>query len=216
MKADSTFDGNHVDCVAIGEFDCDESNGFEVAMAASDRGFLLVDAQTGEVRKGHRIGHAQCLSIGNYRPDLPGSEIWVGTRWGSPGILTLFSGKGEKLFSFNPDCIGQGGVPVNWTGDGRELLLLSSSRDAFGLYDAQGQKVVTFPEIDDTSYYMKPVLAVDLMGDPRDEVVFVDADTIYIYTQNMPFKGEEKIYAPIREKRLGHPVVSLPSWKPIH
>ena len=43
------------------------------------------------------------------------------------GILNLVSGQGDPLMRFEPDTISQGDPPVNWSGDGEELLYLYSS-----------------------------------------------------------------------------------------
>ena len=66
----------------------------------------------------------------------------MGNRWENYGILNLVSGRGDPLMRCEPDTISQGGPAVNWSGDGEELLYLSSSPEAYGFYDAQGRKVV--------------------------------------------------------------------------
>lgn len=209
----------HVDSEAIGRFSGTEGNGIQIAMVAGSEGFFLVDALTGKVLRRHRLGHAQGLWIGNFRKDLPGLEILVGNRWGSYGILTLISGTGEKLFSFEPDNISQGGPPTNWSGDGEELIFLAASKEAFGLFDAWGRKVVKFQEnvVSNESFHHSmgwQYLAQNVTGDARDELLLIDENAIYIFTQDRPFKGE-RIYAPIRKRRLETPVVSLPDWKQV-
>jgi hypothetical protein len=39
--------------------------------------------------------------------------------------------------------------------------------------------------------------ALDVTGDARDEVIFWDQKSVWIYTQDRPFTGEH-IYAPVR------------------
>ena len=208
--------GVHVDHAAFGEIDGDEENGPEIGMASSDPGFLYVDARDGKVLRRHRVGHAQGIQAANFRPDLPGLEMWVGDRWRNFGILTLFSSQGEKLFSFEPDNVSQGGPSVNWTGDGQELLLLGSSPAALGLYDAYGRKVVVFPEgehpAESVPYprgmaYGGRVEALDVIGDARDELVLTYERVVYIYTQDTPYPENEPIYAPVRR-----PDISSPNW----
>ena len=207
--------GEHVDHAAFGELDGDEDNGPEVGMAGSSEGFLLVDARTGRIRRQHRVGHAQGIYAGNFRPDLPGLEMWVGDRWDNYGLLTLFSGSGDELHTFEPDNISQGGPAVNWTGDGQELMLMSTSRQSLGMYDAYGRKVVVFPEDAPTSEPGKPywpygggAQPLDLTGDTRDEIVLGYDGTLYIYTQDTPYPKGKEIYAPTR--RLD---ISCPNWK---
>ena len=88
--------GDHVDHAAFGELDGDEENGPEVGMASSSEGFFLVDARDGSVLRHHRVGHSQGVYAGNFRPDLPGLEMWMGDRWDNYGILILFSGDGRS------------------------------------------------------------------------------------------------------------------------
>ncbi|MAG34676.1 MAG: hypothetical protein CL878_00280 [Dehalococcoidia bacterium] len=203
----------HADSVAIGNFDGDPST-IEIAVAGGSQGFYLVDAATGHIRRHHAVGHAQGLSVGNFRPDMPGLEILVGNRWGNYGILNLFSGAGERLHRFEPDNVTQGGPPVNWRGDGQELILLTSTADVFGLWDAAGRRVVRFPEVSERSFYMRgQVLVQPVTGDPRDEIVFVSEESVVIYTQDQPPSPDERIYAPTRRARMEIPWTSYPGWK---
>jgi hypothetical protein len=204
----------HVDAETMGEIDGNLDDGAEIAMAAGPEGFILVDANTGRVRRHYRVGHAQGISVGKFRPDLPGFQILIGNRWGSYGILNLFSGDGDKLLTFEPDNVSQGGPPVNWTGTGEELLFLSSTIPALGMYDGYGRRVVTFPDDRifprDTYYLRHGTLVADLLGDSREEIVFVCDNILYIYSQNKPYPKGEKIYAPIRKD---YPSLSTPNWK---
>ena len=203
--------GGHVDHAAFGELDGDESNGPEIGLAASDPGFFLVDARTGALLRHHRFGHVQGIYAGNFRPDLPGLEMWMGNRWGNYGILNLVSGEGDALNRFEPDNISQGGRAVNWSGEGEELLLLTSSQKALGLYDAQCRKVVTTGAEGLPEWGWHPgvqVIVEDVVGDARDELVFVRDGEISIYTQYRPFPKAQRIYAPIRRMDI-----SLPGWK---
>lgn len=184
-------------------------------MAGSSEGFFLVDARDGTVLRHHRVGHAQGVYAGNFRPDLPGLEMWMGDRWDNYGLLILFSGTGEPLFSFEPDHISQGGPAVNWTGDGQELMLLSTSVQALGMYDAYGRKVVVFPDDAPVSEPGEPywpyggsAQVLDLTGDARDEIVLNYEGTLYIYTQDSSYPKGKRIYAPIRKRDI-----SCPNWK---
>ena len=178
----------HVDSCVMGDFADDEDINPVAFLSASSSGVWVVDALTGKVRNIHYVGHAQGTSVGNFRPDIPGLEVLVGTRWGNYGILNLFSGRGERLLTFEPDNVSQGGPPVNWTGDGRELILLATSPEALGLWDGFGRKVVTFPEEDlpekTTDYYRNWVGRANLHGDPRDEIIFCAQGKMRIFTQD--------------------------------
>jgi len=206
--------GRHPDVVALGKFAGDDS--FQAILACGSEGVFFVDARTGKVHRHHRIGHAQGLSIGNFRMDVKGLEVLVGTRWGNYGILTIFSGWGDELAQFQPDYRSQGGPPVNWRGDGQEFIFLFSSASALGLYDAFGRKVVELPDEVRGDYYGAPApIAQDVVGDPRDELIFPTADGLFIYTQDEPVDGE-RIYAPVRNRRVEYPIVSYPRFVDAH
>jgi len=55
-------------------------------------------------------------------------------------------------------------------------------------------------------------MLTDVMGDPRDEYVVQVAHKVQIYTQDRPPANPQRVYAPIRHKRLGHPRVSYENW----
>ena len=137
--------GRHADAAVGADFDGDGRG--EIAIAAGGEGFLLCDATTGKIIAKHDIGHAQGLVVGNFRPDLAGLEIHVGTRWGNYGIRAVYGARGEHLHTFQPDFIGQQGIPVNWSGDGEELIFLESSPAVFGFWNAFGQKVVPLDDL---------------------------------------------------------------------
>jgi hypothetical protein len=214
--AEYILDGQHVDCEAMGKFEEEGGEGATVVMAASSMGVFFVDAETGKIRRHHPVGHAQCVAVAKFRADLPGLQVRVGNRWGNYGIITLFTGGGEKITSFEPDNVSQGGTPVNWTGEGEELQLITTSPQAFGMYDAYGRKVVEFPEdgyLTSKDWYFRETFIMDLVGDARDEIAFLDGERLLIYTQDTPFPKGRKIYAPLRKRGIGHPVVSYPNWK---
>ena len=196
----------HIDHAAFGELDGDASNGPEIGIAGSDPGFFLVDALSGQVLRHHRFGHVQGIHAGNFRPDLPGLEMWMGDRWGTYGILNLVSGQGDPLNRFEPDNVSQGGAPLNWSGDGEELLFVQTSERAFGCYDAQARKGVV-PVCEALPFAWGPGLIEDVTGDPRDEVSYVHDGALYIVTQDRPCEGE-RIYAPTRRMDI-----SVPGWK---
>jgi len=186
--------------------DGDESNGPEIGIAGSDPGFFLVDARDGSLLRHHRYGHVQGIYAGNFRPDLPGLEMWMGDRWGTYGILNLVSGQGDPLARMEPDNQSQGGPAVNWSGDGEELLFIGTSVPAFGFYDAQCRKVVN-PLCEGLPADWQGGIVQDVIGDARDEITYVHDGAIYIVTQSTPYKGK-KIYAPTRRTDI-----SIPGWE---
>ena len=197
----------HIDHAAFGELDGDEGNGPEIGIAGSDPGFFLVDARTGVLLAHHRFGHVQGIYAGNFRPDLPGLEMWMGDRWGTYGILNLVSGKGRPLSRFEPDNVSQGGPAVNWSGDGEELLFISTTKEAFGFYDAECRKVLS-PVPEGLPLEWGGGIVEDVVGDSRDEITFVHEGSVYIVTQDRDYPKGEKIYAPTRRKDI-----SIPGWR---
>ncbi len=196
----------HIDHASFGELDGDESNGPEIGIAGSDPGFFLVDARDGTLLRHHRYGHVQGIYAGNFRPDLPGLEMWMGDRWGTYGIMNLVSGQGDPLSRMEPDNMSQGGPAVNWVGDGQELLFVSTSAESFGFYDAQCRKVIK-PVCEGVPFDWAGGVVEDVVGDSRDEITYVHDGAIYIVTQDAPYKGD-KIYAPTRRMDI-----SIPGWK---
>ena len=204
----------HADVVAVGPFG---ANGEMLAgICTGSDGFWLVDIATGEPIAKHRVGHAQGLSVAKFAAGVPGLQFLVGCRWDNYGVHNLFSCEGERLSTFEPDNVSQGGPPVNWTGDGVELFLLASTEPALGMYDCRGRKVVEFPsDLPEREYYGKigglPIV-LDVTGDPRDEIIFNTDDAIYIYTQSPEPAPPERIYAPRRPIGNILPAKSVPDW----
>ncbi len=202
----------HADGVVAAAFDPRRPQRRAVFIGASDDGVVMLDEQ-GKITLHDRVGHAQTPSVGNFRPDRPGLEFCNVNYWGEPGLITLYGCDGVKLNEFEPFHAGSPVMPVNWRGDGAELIMLSASTREGGLLDGQGRRVVMLPEDG------HPHLAYtvhDLTGDPRDELVVWDPAAIWIYTQDRVFEGDS-IYAPVRprlcnESNYGVPY-SFPGWK---
>lgn len=214
----------HADNVLMGEFDADESNGAEVVCAGGYKGFILIDSKNGKVRRHHNVGHAQHVFVAKFRSSLDGLQTWVTNRYGSYGVWNLFDGSGDKLYTFQPFFSAtEGGPVVNWTGDGEELMMVPHGPEEFGLYDGFGRKVLDLSKC--LSRYCSsgywaidwfrgshPIFAVDIVGDTRDELVFVNKENgeIKIFTQDTPYPKGKRIYSPIRD-HTRH--LSLPNWK---
>jgi outer membrane protein assembly factor BamB len=131
----------HYDAVSIGALAGNDEEDPTAFLVGGSAGVYVVDALTGETRANHRVGHAQGRCEGKLRDDLPGTEILVATRWGNYGILTLFSGRGERLWSIQPDYVGQGSVPVVWGSQGHKLLWTNTSSDSQAFWDGHGRLV---------------------------------------------------------------------------
>lgn len=185
---------DHVDTVGVADL---KGNGDPcVIMGASDEGLIFAD-MNGRILRRHDLGHVQMGNVANLLPDRPGLEVFTITYWGAPGIITICDSDGEIIRSFQPLPIGSHIEPLNWTGDGMEHILFSTSPHHPGILDGYGRNVLNLP---DDGHPDLTSMAIDLTGDPRDEIVTWDPDSIWIYTQDGdPPKGE--VYAP---RRLPH------------
>jgi hypothetical protein len=144
---------------------------------------------------------------------VPGLQYLTVNFWRNPGITTLFDADGKVLAQSEPIHSGSPTLPVNWKGDGTELMLVSGSAREGGLMDGQLRRVVLFPE---DGHPELTAHALDLTGDPRDEIVLWDQTQVWIYTQDGP-PPKGKVYAPIRNPLYNdsnyRANVSLPRWK---
>lgn len=183
---------DHTDEIVIGAFN-PERDDVQIGIACGDEGFNIL-SPTGETLYREMLGHAQRLSAARYRDDLPGLQYYVVTYWGNPGIISFHDCTGQKLFSFEPAATGSIASPVNWTGNGVELSLLSGSIEHGGMVDGHGRRVVVFP---DDGHPDLAAEVLDLTGDARDEIVLWDMERVWIYTQDRPFDGD-RIYRPMR------------------
>lgn len=136
-----TFGGQHYDATLIGRFAGDAERDPVAFLIGGSAGVYVVDGLTGRTRSHHLVGHAQWGLPCRVRDDLPGQQVMVGTRWGNYGILTLFSGRGDRLWSIQPDYMLQGTGPVQWIPDGPQHIWCCRSLMAMGLYDGYGRLV---------------------------------------------------------------------------
>jgi rhamnogalacturonan endolyase len=206
---------DHPDGISVGSFGADPKAPPRVYICGSDEGFLVFDI-SGKILNRARIGHTQTQSVGKFRPDTPGLQIYVANFWRSPGIVTLFDPDGKIL---GQEELAPGSThlaPVNWRGDGQEFALLSANVREGGMLDGQLRRVVTFPDDGhpDLAYHV-----ADVTGDSRDEIVLWDQQKVWIYTQDRPAipGANGKVYAPIRNPDFNdsnyRANVSLPAWK---
>ena len=203
--------GEHADGLYVGDLTL--SDGPEkVFVGGSDDGVLMLDSN-GKILKHHRVGHAQTPSIGQFRPDIPGLEFCNINFWGEPGLITLYNSSGDEIINFELFHAGSPIQPVNWRGDGAEFIFLSPNITEGGLVDGWGRRVVMFP---DDGHPELAWMAHDLTGDPRDELIVWDLESIWIYTQDKPFTGD-KVYKPERQPLYNESnyatAYSRPGWE---
>ncbi len=202
---------DHTDEIAIGPFN-PSRNDVQIAMVSGYEGFNIVSPE-GELLYREFLGHAQRVSAAKFHEDLEGLQFYVVTFWGHVGIISLHDCTGRRLLELEPAATGNVLNPVNWTGDGVELALMSGSIVHGGMLDGFGRRVVVFP---DDGHAEMCSESLDLTGDARDEICLWDKDGIWIYTQDQPFAGK-KIYKPRRPPHRNasnyRAEVSLPGWE---
>ncbi|HAM08814.1 MAG: hypothetical protein A2X05_14920 [Bacteroidetes bacterium GWE2_41_25] len=184
--------GEHSDGVCVGDFSI-SGKPDKVFVGGSDDGVLLLD-DSGKILKHHRVGHAQTPSVGQFRPDIPGLELCNINFWGEPGLITLYDCDGEEITNFELIHSGSPVQPVSWRGDGTEFIFLTPNHAEGGLVDGWGRRVVMLP---DDGHPDLAWMVHDITGDPRDELIVWDTESIWIYTQDRPFTGS-KVYKPVR------------------
>ncbi len=181
---------DHTDEIIVGPFDPDEDE--MIAMVSGWEGFMIVDKQ-GNIRHRDLNGHGQRISAANYCPERKGLEICTTTYWEYQGIIYLHDCTGKELWHMEPGSNGNMIAPVNWQGDGTELILLNGNITYGGMVDGEGDVVVTFPD-DRHSDLCAEV--INMTGDARDEIVLWDASRMFIYTQDRPCEIKDKEYVP--------------------
>jgi len=137
----------HYDAIALGSFTEDEAIDPVGFLMGGSSGVYVVDGLTGRTRSFHRVGHAQGRYVGKVRTDIPGEQILVATRWGNMGILTLFSGYGDRLWTIQPDYIGQGSRPIQWGDLDAQLIWVNTTGPVQAFYDGYGRCVKELTEL---------------------------------------------------------------------
>ncbi len=181
---------DHTDEIIVGKMnpDIDEF----IAIVSGWEGFMMVDKQ-GNIMVRDINGHGQRISTGNYCPERRGMEICTTTYWGNQGIVYLYDCKGNELWHQENGGNGNIIAPVNWMGDGTELILLNGNIKLGGMLDGDGDPVVFFP---DDGHPDLCAEVIDLTGDARDEIVLWDEKKMYIYTQDRPCEVTGREYIP--------------------
>ncbi|HVR69725.1 MAG TPA: hypothetical protein VMT87_02675 [Vicinamibacteria bacterium] len=202
---------DHVDALAVGNFSADPQAPPRVYWSSSDEAFVMLDLQ-GNILRQARVGHTQTAAVGKFRPELPGLQYVTTNFWKNPGVMSLFDAEGNLLQQAQPIHTGSPTLPVNWRGDGQELVLLSGHAKEGGMVDGHFRRVVMFP---DDGHPDLAAAVLDLTGDARDEVVLWDLESVWIYTQDGP-PPSGRVYAPARNPRYNdsnyRANISRPGW----
>lgn len=182
---------DHTDEIVAGRWMPGDKTG-HFACVSGTQGFFIGDFYGNIVARDY-IGHAQRISIANYCPEREGLEIAVTNFWGHQGCIFLYDAFGNPIWEKHNGMNGNIIAPVNWDGNGTELILTNADPHKGGLLNGDGIRAVAFP--DDGH----PVLCCevqDLTGDERDELIVWDYHSLYIYTQSDSPK--EQVYRPLK------------------
>ncbi len=205
--------GGHVDSSVMGYFAGPEAPP-TLHLSSSSAGHIVCDARSGEILAAHPSGHAQFISAGSI---VPGSE-WVfpisTNRWGSYGVTRLVAPMGEMVGRFQPGFVCQSTTPLNWTGDGTELLLVLDGPGWRGIYDHQGHRLLDLDPLvpysdafaqryDRVNKRRAPLVA----GDPRDTIVIRLGNRLRLIAPDRPLSPGSRVFAPERRTNI-----SWPGW----
>ena len=182
---------DHTDEIVAGKWMPGEDEG-HFACVSGTEGFFIGDFY-GNIVARDMIGHAQRVSIANYCPEREGREIVVTNFWGHQGVIFLYDCYGNQIWEMENEMNGNILAPVNWDGDGTELILTNADAKKGGLLNGKGVRAVEFP---DDGHPVLCCESLDLTGDERDELVVWDYHSMYIYTQDDCPK--EQTYHPVQ------------------
>ena len=182
---------DHTDEIVAGKWMPGEDEG-HFACVSGKAGFFIGDFY-GNIVARDMIGHAQRVSIANYCPEREGREIVVTNFWGHQGVIFLYDCYGNQIWEMENEMNGNILAPVNWDGDGTELILTNADAKKGGLLNGKGVRAVEFP---DDGHPVLCCESLDLTGDERDELVVWDYHSMYIYTQDDCPK--EQTYHPVQ------------------
>ncbi len=167
----------HADCIWVGDIDQDSTNGTEIAVGGDD---VTVYHQDGKLMwRNDKPVEPQNIAIGDFLPDRPGLEIGGQDRIdrGSPGSEAIFvlSSTGEMLYYQTRP--GWGSIAYmcrNWDGSGSDHLMIWRGPEKPALFNGSVKKEASFNE----GYMM----AGDMNGDGRDEIITFTEQKAYIYS----------------------------------
>ena len=203
IKWDAKLPG-HSDGTAVGEVDGNVENGAEIAYATCGGNVFAVLSAEGKTLWRDRCGHSQHIVIGDFRPEIPGSEVAAldrrNTRAASgTDAMVLYTATGKPLWQEKRTDPGANRwltvltTVCDWDDQPRDLILAYRRGGSIypTLYDGHGKPVATFPFPNpDAQHFAQHA---DVEGDAREEIVVWNHQWIYIYGNAAPCpEGMEK------------------------
>ena len=144
-------------------------------LASGNEGFNIVNTD-GSMFKSVDVGHAQRISAAHYDKTKDELLFAVTSFWGADNLVYVFDSVGNKLVEKEFPFSGNVVSPVSYDGV-NDLILLNSSNES-GLYDANLDLVVKFPNDNHPTLTSE---AIDIDNDGISEIVTFDANYLYIY-----------------------------------
>ena len=189
-----------------------DGNGIRNILHPCGEAGLVDDRSDGKVEELH-LGHVQHLSVANFDPSRPGLERIVVTYQGAEGIVIMLDEQNRILRKVERYAAGAVCQPVNWTGDGREMIAFSPRPGDGGLWNGQLDLAVPFPDGPRPGRYLE---VHDVLGLGVDKVIVWDEERLHVYgPATLPRPGRRR-YAPVRSwpNTSNYQVnFSLPEWR---
>ena len=183
-------DTDHTDEIIVGTFGPGQDE--RIAMVSGWEGFMIV-SKDGKILHRDINGHGQRISSANYCTGRAGYEIATTTYWGNNGIVYLHDCNGNEIWHREMMSNGNVIAPLNWDGNGTELIWMSAHEGAF---NGDGHRVLELP---DDGHPEMCTEVIDLTGDCRDEIVVWDRHRLCIYTQDGNAEADERgEYRPVK------------------
>ena len=184
------FLGDHPDAC----FAYRDGNGVRHILHPCGEAGFVDDRSDGKIQELH-LGHVQHLSVANFDPARPGLDRIVVTFHGNEGIVTLLDEQNRLVRQVERYAAGAVCQPVNWTGDGRELIAFSPRHGDGGLWNERFDLVVPFPDGPRPGKYME---VHDVLGLGVDQIVVWDEERLHVYGPATLPRTTRRRYAPVR------------------
>ena len=158
------------------------------------------------------LGHVQHISVARFVHDRPDLQRIAVTYHGNQGIIALMDMDDRILRKVERYAAGAVCQPVNWTGDGRELIAFSPRHGDGGMWDEHFDLVVPFPNDNRPGKYME---VHDVMGWGCDQLIVWDEERLHVYAPSPRPRPGKRRYDPIRSwPNLSNYQVnfSVPRW----
>jgi hypothetical protein len=201
------FLGDHPDAC----FAYTAADGLRHILHPSGEAGLIDERSDGHIAEVH-LGHVQHLSVANFCRELPGLERIVVTYHHGEGIIVLLDHRNRIIRKTERFARGTICQPVNWTGDGTELIAYSPVSGG-GLWDEHFDLVVPLPGGPRPERCME---IHDVLGLGVDQIIVWDEKKLQVYRPAVRPRTGGRHYAPRRPwPNLSNYQVnySLPEWK---